>query len=192
MGKEKKHFILSSSSKNREYILKKIGVPFTVFSPNISEIALKKENPTQLTKRLSFNKANQAKSKFKKKFIISADTVVYSRRKIIEKTNNVNQAKLNLQFLSGRRHRVYTGITFFTESGSYYQYVCRSIVKFKLLENKEIDNYLSTNEWKGCAGSYSIQGFAESFVEMLSGSYSNVVGLPIHKVYTILKNNKLI
>ena len=192
MSKEKKDFILSSSSKNREFILKKIGVPFTVFSPNISETPLKKENPIQLTKRLSLKKANLAKNKFKKKFILSADTVVYARRKIIEKTDDINQAKLNLQCLSGRRHKVYTGITFFTESGTYYQSVCKSIVKFKLLDDKDIDNYLATNEWNGCAGSYSIQGFAESFVEMLSGSYSNVVGLPIHKVYSVFKNNKLI
>ena len=60
------------------------------------------------------------------------------------------------------------------------------------MDNKDIDNYLSTDEWKGCAGSYAIQGFAESFVEMLSGSYSNVVGLPIHKTYIVLKNYKLI
>ena len=65
MSKEKKDFILSSSSKNREFILKKIGVPFTVFSPNISETPLKKENPIQLTKRLSLKKANLAKNKFK-------------------------------------------------------------------------------------------------------------------------------
>ena len=94
--------------------------------------------------------------------------------------------------MSGRRHRVYTGITFFCESGTYCQFTCKSIVKFKLLDDKDIDNYLATNEWNGCAGSYSIQGFAESFVEMLSGSYSNVVGLPIHKVYSVFKNNKLI
>ena len=68
-----------------------------------------------MTKRLSFEKAIVSKKKFKTKFIISADTVVYSRRKIINKTNDITQAKLNLKALSGRRHRVYTGITFFTD-----------------------------------------------------------------------------
>ncbi|MDC3024592.1 Maf family protein, partial [Alphaproteobacteria bacterium] len=84
------------------------------------------------------------------------------------------------------------GVTFFNDSGKHYQFVCKSTVKFKLLDDKDIEKYLSTNEWKGCAGSYAIQGFAESFVEMLSGSFSNVVGLPIHKTYTLLKNNNLI
>lgn len=192
MNKEKKDLILSSSSKNRAYILNKIGVPFSVFKPSIPEVQLNKEDPIQMTKRLSFEKGSQAKKKFKKKFIISADTVVYSRRKIINKTKDITEAKFNLKALSGRRHRVYTGITFFTNSGMHYQYVCKSIVKFKLLDNKDIDKYLNTNEWQDCSGSYSIQGFAESFVEMLSGSYSNVVGLPMHKIYTVLKNNKLI
>ena len=61
-----------------------------------------------------------------------------------------------------------------------------------LLDDRDIEKYLLTNEWKDCAGSYAIQGFAESFVEMLSGSYSNVVGLPMHKVYSLLKTNNLI
>ena len=192
MDKKKKKLTLSSSSKNRKIILDKIGVPYEVFKPNIKEDPLEKENPVQMTKRLSFEKAFIAKKKFKSNFIISADTVVYSRKKIINKTNDITQAKLNLKALSGRRHRVYTGMTFFTDRGSYIQYVCKSIVKFRLLDDKDIENYIQTNEWKNCAGSYSIQGFAESFVEMLAGSYSNVVGLPIHKTYVLLKNNNFL
>ena len=192
MDKKKKELVLSSSSKNRKLILEKIGIPFDVFSPNISENPIKKESPIEMIRRLSFEKGSLAKKKFKKKFIISADTAVFSRKKIINKTTDIAQATLNLKILSGRRHKVYTGITFFTNSGKYYQYVCKSIVKFKLLDDKDIENYINTNEWKDCAGSYSIQGFAESFVEMLSGSYSNVVGLPIHKIYALLKTNKFI
>ena len=67
-----------------------------------------------------------------------------------------------------------------------------SIIKFRVLSENDIDKYLHLNEWKNCAGSYSIQGFAESFIEMISGSYSNVVGLPMHITFKILKNNKLI
>ena len=192
MDKKKKELVLASSSKNRKFILEKIGVPFEVFNPNITEVHFEKEHPIQMTKRLSFEKGSRAKQKFKTKFIISADTVIYSRKKIINKTKDIIEAKSNLKSLSGRRHKVYTGITFFTDIGTYYQYVCKSIVKFKLLDEKDIESYLRTNEWVDCAGSYSIQGFAESFVEMLSGSYSNVVGLPIHKTYSLLKNNNFI
>ena len=192
MDTKQKELILSSSSKNRKFILEKIGVPFRIFTPNIIENHLHKESPIQMAKRLSFEKGLLAKKEFKNKFVISADTVVYSRKKIINKTKDLTKAKFNLKLLSGRRHRVYTGITFFTESGKFYQYVCKTIVKFRVLDDKDIENYLCTNQWKNCAGSYAIQGYAESFVEMLSGSYSNVVGLPIHKTYTILKNNNLI
>ncbi|MBF97223.1 MAG: Maf-like protein YhdE [Alphaproteobacteria bacterium MarineAlpha9_Bin4] len=192
MSKKKIELILSSSSKNRELILKKIRVPFKVFTPKIIEVAYDKEKPQHLSKRLSLEKALQAKKLFKNSFILAADTVVYSRTKIIDKTQNVNQAKLNLMSLSGRRHRVFTGVTFFSNEEKYFQYVSKSVVKFKTLQEKEIDKYLSFNEWKGCAGSYSIQGFAESFVEMISGSFSNVVGLPMHIIYKLFKNNKLI
>tara|TARA_B100000700_G_C14754673_1_gene719212 strand:- start:204 stop:782 length:579 start_codon:yes stop_codon:yes gene_type:complete len=192
LSKKKIELILSSSSKNRELILKKIRVPFKVFTPKIIEVAYDKEKPQHLSKRLSLEKALQAKKLFKNSFILAADTVVYSRTKIIDKTQNVNQAKLNLMSLSGRRHRVFTGVTFFSNEEKYFQYVSKSVVKFKTLQEKEIDKYLSFNEWKGCAGSYSIQGFAESFVEMISGSFSNVVGLPMHIIYKLFKNNKLI
>ncbi len=192
MNNKNNKLILSSSSKNRELILKKIKIPFKVFCPEICETSSQREKPQQLTKRLSYQKAVLAKKKFKNEFVLSADTIVYTRKKIIDKTENIEQAKLNLKYLSGRRHRVYTGITFFTNQDRYFQYVCKSIVKFKVLHDKEIDNYLVLNEWKGCAGSYSIQGFAESFVEMISGSFSNVVGLPMHITYKVLRNNNLI
>mgnify|MGYP001410332166 CR=1 FL=1 len=86
----------------------------------------------------------------------------------------------------------FTGITFLKDHDIYFQYICMSIIKFRILSTKEIDHYLTLNQWKDCAGSYSIQGFAESFVEMISGSYSNVIGLPMHITYKILRNNNLI
>ncbi|MEC8099861.1 MAG: Maf family nucleotide pyrophosphatase, partial [Pseudomonadota bacterium] len=183
MKKKRISLILSSSSKNRALILKKINVPFYKFSPVLDESFFEKEHPRDLTRRLSLQKAIQAKKKYNNLFILSADTVVYSRRKIIDKTSNINQARLNLKLLSGKRHRVYTGVTFFTNKEKYYQYVCKSTVKFKVLDNNDIDKYLHSNEWVGCAGSYSIQGLAESFVEMISGSFSNIVGLPMHIIY---------
>ncbi len=192
MEKKKINLILSSSSKNRIFLLKKIKVPFTVFEPSINEDFYPSESPIKLVNRLSLQKGIKAKEKYKNACIISADTVVYSRKKIIDKTASINEARLNLKLLSGRRHRVFTSVTFFTNSNKYFQYICQSIVKFKLLDEKDIDNYLTTNEWKGCSGSYAIQGYAEAFVDMISGSYSNVVGLPMNITYKILKNNNLL
>ena len=98
MDKKKKELVLSSSSKNRKLILEKIGIPFEVFRPNISEKPIQKESPIQMTRRLSFEKGNLAKKKFKTKFIISADTVVYSRKKIINKTNEKRGKKIKILF----------------------------------------------------------------------------------------------
>ena len=167
-------------------------VPFISISPKISEVPKVNEEPRLIAKRLSYEKALFAKKKFKNDYIIAADTIVYARKKVINKTNVVDQAILNLKALSGRRHRVFTGVTIVQEDSKYFQHVCTSIVKFKVLSDVDIDEYLSLNEWKNCAGSYAIQGFAESFVEMISGSYSNVVGLPMHIIYKILKNNNLL
>lgn len=193
MNKNKKinKLILASSSKNRENILKKMKIPFEVFIPEIDEKALLNEKPQQLVKRLSYEKAIVAKRKYKNHNIIAADTIVFARKRIVDKTTDINLAKLNLKILSGRRHRVFTGLTFIKNDNRSYQYVCKSIVKFRVLSENDIDKYLHLNEWNNCAGSYSIQGFAESFIEMISGSYSNVVGLPMHITFKILKNNKL-
>ena len=169
-----------------------MNISFKVFIPDINETAILNEKPQKLVKRLSYKKALVAKKEFKNDFILSADTIVYARKKIIGKTKNRDIAKLNLKTLSGRRHRVFTGITFLKDHDIYFQYICMSIIKFRILSTKEIDHYLTLNQWKDCAGSYSIQGFAESFVEMISGSYSNVIGLPMHITYKILRNNNLI
>lgn len=192
MKKNKKKLILASSSKNRILILKRMKVPFIAMSPKISEVPKVNEEPKLIAKRLSYEKALFAKKEFRNDYIIAADTIVYARKKVINKTNLVGQAKLNLKTLSGRRHRVFTGVTILQGDSKYFQHVCTSIVKFRLLSDKDIDEYLSLNEWVNCAGSYSIQGFAESFVEMISGSYSNVVGLPMHVIYKILKNNNFL
>ena len=170
----------------------KLNVKFDIFSPNVDETILKNEKPQNIVKRLSHLKANKALLYFKNKFIISADTVVYANKKIIEKTHSRSKALKNLSLLSGRRHKVYTGLTFIDNESKKYFFLSTTIIKFKLLKKIEIEKYLDTNQWKGCAGSYSIQGFAESFIVFISGSYSSVVGLPLNKVYNILINYNLL
>ena len=126
---------------------------------------------------------------YKDHFIISADTIVYARKQFLEKTNSRKIAFDNLTKLSGRRHQVFTGITFINNKGDIYYSLSVTRIKFKLLSKFEIEQYLNLNEWQECAGSYSIQGFAECFIDFISGSYSNVVGLPLVDVYKVLKKN---
>ena len=137
-------------------------------------------------------KANQAKIKYKNCFIISADTIIYAGKKVFNKTQDINVAFHNIKLLAGRRHTVYTGLTFINLKEEISFYLTQTKIKFKKLNEKEIKEYLLLEEWKNSAGSYTIQGYGASFINFISGSYTSAVGLPLEKVYTILKNHKLL
>ena len=143
-------------------------------------------------KRLSLNKAKEAKKKYKNNLIIAADTVVYARRSIFLKTTDQNIAYINLKKLSGRRHTVYTGVTTINANNETSFCLSKTKVKFKQIDEFDIKKYLNSNEWKNSSGSYAIQGYAASFISYVSGSYTSVIGLPMEKIYNILKKNKLI
>ena len=190
--KEKPSLILSSSSIARKELLDQIKLEYIDYAPQVKENPIKGENPRQLVKRLSIIKAEAAKKKFKNSFIMAADTVIYARKKYINKTKNKDIAFNNLKILSGRRHAVYTGLAFMTPKGEIQYYLTITKIKFKLLSDKEILNYLKLDEWKNRAGSYAIQGYAALFVDFISGSYTSAVGLPLEKIFVILRNNRFI
>lgn len=189
--KKKYYLILSSSSKARKNLLEQIKIPHTSFCPKVNENPLKNEKPKDLVKRLSILKVKEAKKDHKNCFILAADTVVYARKQFINKTLKRDIAYNNIKLLSGRRHTVYTGLAFMQLNGDIKYYLSTTKVKFKLLSEKDILEYLKSNEWKNKAGSYAIQGSAAKFIDFISGSYSGIVGLPLEKVYTILKDNML-
>tara|TARA_E500000178_G_scaffold238136_1_gene234618 strand:+ start:88 stop:678 length:591 start_codon:yes stop_codon:yes gene_type:complete len=184
--------VLASSSENREKILSRLNVPYKIFKPKVDEESIiKKYAPRIVVKKLSLLKALKAKEKYKGSFILSADTIVYSRRKILNKTYDEKEALSNIKWLSGRRHRVYTGMTFISNENRIHYSITQTKVQFKNLSIQEMQRYILTREWEGCAGSYAIQGYAEAFVKLLVGSYSNVVGLPLNKVHNLLEKYKL-
>ena len=106
---------------------------------------------------------------------------------ILDKAETVEQAQLYLKKLSGRRHRVYGGITLIDPQGRVFSRSCKTLVQFKLLSASDIQNYIELGEWKGKAGGYAIQGVAGGFVKYMAGSYSNVVGLSLYDTMKILK-----
>ena len=128
------------------------------------------------------------KEKFPNDLILTADTVVYAGKRIIDKTDNKTEALHFLKILSGRRHRVSTAFNIYLKNKINTLKVVTSIVKIKRLSDSEIENYLATNEWKDKAGVYAIQGSAEKFIQFISGSYSNIVGLPLNQVYGSLNS----
>ena len=182
-----KHFILASSSKRRLELLNQIGVkPDLILSPNIDEDIFSKELPRSYVKRMSLEKNKVFQQEYSQSIILTADTVVSVGRRILPKTMDKNIAKECLNLISGRRHKVFTSFTLHTPNSSLKTKTIQSIIKFKRLHPDEISYYLATKEWEGKAGGYAIQGIAASFINFISGSYSNVVGLPLAELYRVL------
>ncbi len=182
-------FILGSSSPRRLELLKQINFyPNEIFKPEINEVPQKKELPILYVKRMAKEKMDVVKKKFPDDLILTADTIVYVGRRIIDKTNEKSKAIKFLELLSGRRHRVSTAFNLYCKDKIDSLRVVTSVVKMKRLTDKEIKSYIESNEWKGKAGAYGIQGSAEKFIQFISGSYTNIVGLPLNQVYGSLNS----
>jgi septum formation protein len=125
----------------------------------------------------------------KNHFALGADTLVVVNGKFLGKPKNREEAKEFLSILSNRTHQVITGLALYNKLEIHQDYEITE-VRFNKLSNEEIKWYLDQNEWKNVAGAYRIQGKAAAFIESIRGSYSNVVGLPISKIYGMLKANK--
>ena len=182
-------FILGSSSPRRLELLKQINFyPNEIFKPEINEDPQKKELPILYVKRMAKEKMEVVKKKFPNDLILTADTIVYVGRRIIDKTNEKSKAIKFLELLSGRRHRVSTAFNLYCKDKIDSLRVVTSVVKMKRLTDNEIKSYIESNEWKGKAGAYGIQGSAEKFIQFISGSYTNIVGLPLNQVYGSLNS----
>ncbi len=118
--------------------------------------------------------------------MLAADTVVAVGRRIMPKAETLDDAEFCLRFLSGRSHRVYSGVAMFAPDGKLRQRLVETRVRFKRLSREEIDAYLASGEWRGKAGAYGVQGLAGAFVVKLVGSYTNVVGLPLYETVGLL------
>jgi len=186
--------VLASGSPRRLALLGQVGVEPDLLMPvDADETPLKAEAPRSLAKRLAREKAELAVIKLKRVeefdegYILAADTVVAQGRRLLPKAEMLDQAATSLRLLSGRAHRVYTGLTLITPKGTARHRLVETRVRFKKLSSDEIDSYLASGEWRGKAGGYAIQGFAGSFVVKLIGSYTNVVGLPLYETCSLLQ-----
>lgn len=184
--------LLASASSRRLDLLRQINaVPDKVLPTDIDETPLPSEKPKDLVKRLSQQKAEAASNQNPDFFVLAADTVVACGQKILDKPENEEQAKKYLKKLSGRRHRVYGGITMITPEKRVFTRSCVTLVQFKPLSDGDIKTYIESGEWEGKAGGYAIQGLAGAFIKHLSGSYSNVVGLSLYDTMKILESSGL-
>lgn len=188
MPGSKNKLILASASPRRKQLLEQVGItPDEIIPADIDETPHKGELPKQHAERLAREKAQTIAAAHPNSYVLAADTVVGVGRRILPKAETAEQAKLCLELLSGRRHRVYTGSCVIAPGGKVLLRVPETIVKFKRLTHTEIQDYLASGEWRGAAGGYKIQGRAEGYIEFLRGSFSNVVGLPLYDVMRMLE-----
>jgi septum formation protein len=192
MNETKHSFVLSSGSPRRIELLKNIRIfPKIIYSSEINEDIISKENPKKYCIRIAKNKALKALEKYPEEYILSADTIVFCSNKIFLKPKDKEEAKKFLAFFSGRKHTVLTCICLAKKNLIKVKKVFTKVT-FKRLNTQEIEEYLLTNEWKDKAGAYAIQGYAEKFIKRINGSYSNVVGLPLFETYNLLNSQGLI
>jgi septum formation protein len=182
----KPRLVLASASPRRLALLRQIGIePDSVVPADIDEAPLRGEMPRALAGRLACAKASAVAGSGA--FVIGADTVVARGRRVLPKADDEPSARRCLDLLSGRRHRVYGGICVIGADGRMASRVVTTIVAFKRLERQEVEWYVAQGEWRGKAGGYAIQGRAAMFARSLSGSHSNVVGLPLFETAALLR-----
>jgi len=184
--------ILASASPARLELLKRITIIPDIIEPaDIDETQRKGEHPRILAKRLAFEKAMFIASKYEQGVIIGADTVPVVGTKVMRKAATALDVKESLTMLSHRRHQLYTGVCVIKKDASGIktsQKVVKSILKFKKLSPAEIDFYCQLGEGIGKAGGYTVSGYAESFLSFVSGSFSNIIGLPLFETMNMLNS----
>jgi septum formation protein len=186
--------VLASASPRRLALLERVGLVPDLLNPtDIDETPLKRETPRRLSVRLAEEKARTAQQSPQVKglggniFILAADTVVGLGRRILPKAETVQDAFDCLVLLSGRAHWVYSTVCLIGPDGRKRTRCNETKVRFKRFSREDIDTYLKSDEWRGKAGGYAIQGRAEAFVRNLSGSHSGVIGLPLYEAVHLLE-----
>ncbi len=180
--------VLASASPRRLELLRQIGIePDAVDPAEIAETVQKGELPPEHANRMALAKAMAVRTRHTESFILAADTVVACGRRILPKAEDADTARSCLALRSGRRRRVLGAIVVIAPDGRRAARLVRSIVSFERLPVQRIAAYLESGEWRGKAGGYAIQGRAAAFVRALSGSYSNVVGLPLYETAQLLR-----
>ena len=183
-----KEIILASASPRRRYLLELIGIRHKVIKPEINEEDQDVDDPAEHVLKLSHLKAHQVAQRVESGIVVGADTIVVFRGEILGKPRDQHEAISMLGRLAGRWHEVYTGLTVIeTQSHKMAQGYERTRVKMRKLTPEEIQAYVATGEPMDKAGSYGIQGIGAGIVEKVYGCYFNVVGLPIVRLLSLLR-----
>ena len=180
--------ILASASPRRLDLLARIGVvPDSIVPADVDESVPKGELPRDHAIRLAREKAQAVAGAHPNDLVLAADTVVAVGRRILPKVEDEATLRACMKLLSGRRHRVMTGVAIVAPGGAVRSRLVETMIAMKRLSDEEVDYYASHGEWRGKAGGYALQGYGEVYVRHIAGSYSNVVGLPLAETRLLLK-----
>lgn len=185
--------VLASASPRRREILKAAGIPFKALPTDVPEVRKRGESARDFVRRLAEEKAVAAKRILGNGVaapVLGADTVVVIGRETLGKPTSREDARRMLRRLSGREHRVLTGLCLLSDNGNTIRKdvrVASTAVKFCTLSDEEIENYIQSEEPLDKAGAYAIQGIASKYIEGIRGCYFNVVGLPVSLLHRMLK-----
>ncbi len=183
-----RNIVLASASPRRKALMEQIGLPFTVNAADNEETVRQGVEPHRLVRRISREKARSVAPKYADALIIAADTIGVIDGQIIGKPHSVKEAREMLSLLSGKAHRVISGITVMDTATS--KVMSRSVettVYMKKLTIREIDNYVKSGEPLDKAGAYAIQGLGAVIIDRIEGDYFNVMGLPLATLSEMLK-----
>jgi septum formation protein len=194
--------VLASASPRRAELLKAAGIDFDIIPADVDEVMDVEETPEGYARRLAQLKAEAVKPRAGDRPVLGADTIVLVDNEVLGKPADAGDAGRMLRMLSGREHAVLTAVCLINperpgEAGHYVRWrvqtqVARTTVEFLPLSGEDIDWYVASGEPMDKAGGYAIQGLASRFVTRISGSYSNVVGLPVSLVYRLCKDAGLL
>ncbi|WP_310468671.1 nucleoside triphosphate pyrophosphatase [Sphingomonas sp.] len=189
MTAEPVRLVLASASPRRLDLLARIGVtPEAVRPADVDESVPKGELPRVHAERLAREKALAVAALEPDALVLAADTVVAVGRRILPKVDDEATLRACMALLSGRRHRVLTGVALALPGGAVRSKLVETMIAIKRLSPQEIDFYAAHGEWRGKAGGYALQGYGEVYVRHIAGSFSNVVGLPLAETRLLLKS----
>ena len=178
------NIILASKSPRRKKLLKKIFSNFKIIDSKLDERKIELTHPKKYCLNLAQLKTKKIINQYPKSLIIAADTIVCINNKILGKPKNYEEAFQMIKLLSGKTHKVYTGVAIKSKINKInINFVDKTEVTFYDLSDKEIENYIKKDKPYDKAGSYGIQDGSQLFVKCIKGNYENVIGLPISKIY---------
>lgn len=190
---QRRRIVLASRSPRRRKMLEQLGLKFEVVASNYNEDLARLSDPYELAQFLAFKKAEQVAKNYTDAIVIGADTFTILENKFIGKPKDKDDARRILKNFSGKNHKVITGLAIIdTKNGQVIKQTGEAIIKFRNLDDQEIEDYIATGEPLDAAGGYNMTDHGATLIESVSGDYYVVVGFPLSKLYYELRKMEVV